>query len=189
MNSRRLIISGVVLVALLVGVAYFYFQGKEYVFRFSEAELRQALAQRVPVRRTYFLIFQLTLDNPRVTLIEGSDRVNAGLDVTLNVRIQGESLPLGGSIDASGGMRYDSQTGEFFLTDPVIEQLRVDGVPAEFENRVTSVMTKALGEFYSRRPVYTLSALDAKQAAARLVLKSVVVTNQELVVTLGVGAQ
>ena len=187
MNGRRAIVVSILIIALLAGGAYYYFYGKEYVYRFSEDQIRQALAERLPFERSYLLIFRVTLDNPRVTLVEGSDRINAGLDVTLNIRILSEPLPLGGSIDASGGLRYDAERGEFFLTEPVIEQLRVDGVPEEYAARVTTVMTDALAEYYSNRPIYRLNALDERQAAARLVLRSVVVEQRELVVTLGVG--
>ena len=178
----------VVLPLLAIGRigTYFYFQGREYVFRFTEPELQAKLADNLPYARTYLFIFEVVLDNPRLALVEGSDRVNIGLDLTLNIRIQDEPLPLGGELDVSGGVRYDGESSQFFLTDPVIENLRVQGVPAEYTDRVNSVLTKALGTYYADRPIYTLRASDVKGAAARLLLKSVVVEQQALVITLGI---
>ena len=184
MQKLGLIIAVVLLVSLLG--AYFYFGGREYQFRFSEDELRGKLSKRLPIEKTYLFIFQVVLDRPRVTLVEGSDRVQAGLDLTLNIHINEEPLPLGGSVDASGGVRYDPLEGAFYLTDPVVERLAVQGIPARYTDRVNSVLTKAIAEYYKDRPIYTLKESDVKQAAAKLVLKSVVVQNRLLVVTLGV---
>jgi hypothetical protein len=92
---------------------------------------------------------------------------------------------LGGTIDASGEIKYVQATGEFFLTDPVIERLAVQGIPDAYAGKVSSALTKAVAAYYADHPIYSLRATDAKHAAARLVLKNVVVENHELVVTLG----
>lgn len=182
---RALPILIIVLVAAGLGL-YFYFEGREYTFRFTESQLYEKLTERTPVRKTYLFIFQVELNNPRIMLLDGSDRVNAGLDITLNIRINEEPLPLGGEIDVSGGVRYEGSEGQFFLTDPIVENLSVQGIPADMLDRVYSALTVALGEYYADRPIYTLRASDLKQAAAKLLLKNVVVQNQELVITLGI---
>jgi hypothetical protein len=173
-------------VALLTaGGAYWYFAGRTYVVSISETELREKLAERMPFTKTYALLLQVTLDNARVSLIEGSDRVGIGLDVVLNLRIGSEPLNLGGSIDVSGGIAYRASDGQFFLTDPLIEQLQVQGVPEKYRERVREAVTRALAEYYATHPVHTLKAADLKQAAARMLLKDVVVTDRQLVITLG----
>lgn len=186
LHTRRNII--IVLTLLVLGAvgAYFYFEGREYSFRFTEAELQAKLAERLPVRKTYLFVFEVVLDDPRLALVEGSDRVNAGLDVTLNIKINDEPLPLGGELDVSGGVRYDGTEGQFFLTDPVIENLKVQGVPANYTDRVNTILTKAIGDYYSTRPIYTLRSTDVKKATAKLLLKSVVVNERVLIVTLGI---
>ena len=72
------------------------------------------------------------------------------------------------------------------LTDPVIERMSVQGISQEYLEKANSALTKALADYYSKHPIYTLSTLDAKQTAARMVLKNVVVENRELVITLGI---
>lgn len=183
---RRSLAVGVALVALAAIGTYVYFDGREYTFRFTEAQLHEKLAERLPLRKTYLFFFEVLLDEPRLALVEGSDRVNAGLDVTLNINIQDEPLPLGGKLDVSGGVRYDAAEGQFFLTDPVIENLQVQGIPTDYTDRVDSILTSALAEYYSSRPIYTLSATDVKMATARLLLKRVVVEERVLIVTLGI---
>ena len=183
---RKTLLILVTILALGAVGAYLYFQGREYTFQFTEAQLREKLAERLPLRKTYLFIFEVVLADPRLALIEGSERVNAGLDVTLNIKINDQPLPLGGEIDVSGGVRYDPAGGQFFLTDPVIEHLQVQGVPTDYTDRVNSILTKAVGEYYLDRPIYTLTNLDVKTATAKLLLKSVAVKEGVLIVTLGV---
>jgi len=187
MTSRRVVILAIVLIAAAIGGAYYYFHGREYVYRFTEAQLQQALSERLPFTKTYLLIFQVTLDHPRVTLVNGSDRVRAGLDITFNVQVGGQPVPLSGSVDASGGVRYDPRVGQLFLTQPKIEHLELQGVPEQYTARTAAVLSKALETYYADHAIYTLNASHAKELAARLVLKSVTVQDQQLVVTLGLG--
>ena len=182
---KNLIFLGVVLAVAAVGT-YLYFDGREYVFRFTEPQLQEKLAERLPIRKTYLFIFEVVLDNPRLSLINGTDRVNAEIDAALNVFINDMPLSLGGELDVSGGVRYDQIDGQFFLTDPVIENLNIQGIPGRYSERANNVLTKALGEYYADRPIYTLRETDAKQAVAKLLLKDVIVQNRELVVTLGI---
>jgi hypothetical protein len=184
---RRAIVIAVAAIALLAGGTYYVLYGREFVYRFTDSQLQEALSARLPIQRTYLFLIQVTLDHPRVTLIEGSDRVNAGLDVALNVRLDDSSLPLSGSVDASGTIRYERSEGKFYLTNPSIERLRLQGVPEKYASRASSALSLALGEYYASHPIYTLNAFDAKQAAAKLTLKSVVVEHKQLVVTLGIG--
>ena len=77
-------------------------------------------------------------------------------------------LALGGELDISGGVRYDEIDGQFFLTDPAIENLNIQGIPDKYSERANKVLTKALAEYYADRPIYTLRETDAKQAVAKL---------------------
>ncbi|MCB1608507.1 MAG: DUF1439 domain-containing protein [Xanthomonadales bacterium] len=183
---KRLLIALALLAVIAAGGLYYYFSGKEYVFEFTQAQLQEKLSAKMPISRRYLLIFEVTLDNPRVALIESLDRVAAGLDVTLNIYVNDSPIPLGGTLDVSGSIRYDAELAAFFLSDPEIERLQVQGVPQQYSAKVTQVLTRALAEYYQSHPVYTLSRTNAKQAAARLVLKDVQVRGQSLFVTLGI---
>jgi hypothetical protein len=83
MTPRRVLILSIVSIAAALGGVYYYFYDREYVYRFTEAQLQQALSERLPFTKTYLLIFQITLDHARVALVNGSDRVRAGLDIAL----------------------------------------------------------------------------------------------------------
>lgn len=183
---RRAAILAVLGVAVVAGAAYYFLAGRDYVFRFTSEQLTQALSERLPIDKTYFSIFQVTLDEPRITLLEGSDRIIAGLDVTLRIGIGNVALSFGGSAEGSGGIRYDPARGQFFLNDPIIEDIDMQGVPDEYLSRTAGALTAALADYYLDHPIYTLDPSDYRQSAAQLILKSVVVEDQVLVVTLGI---
>ncbi len=177
-----------ILAAILVlsGGVFYFLKGKSFVVRLSEAQLREKLEAKLPLTKTYFLFFQITLRHLRVTLVEGSDRVKAGLDVELNMRLGNASKALGGSVDVSGGIQYNAAQGELFMTHPVIEQTAVQGVPEKYAPMLNEALSKAIGEYCAERPLYALRATDTKQAIAKLVLKDVVVQDRHLVITLGI---
>jgi hypothetical protein len=97
MTRRRVVILTTLLIAAAIASVYYYFYGREYVYRFTEAQLRQALSKRLPFTKSYLLIFAIALDHPRITLVNGSDRVHAGLDIILNVRVGHEVFPPAGA--------------------------------------------------------------------------------------------
>ena len=174
------------LLLLVAAAAYLYLSGKEQVIRISEAELQHALDEKLPLTKRYFFIIDVTLKNPRVHLQEGSDRVNAGLDIGLNLQIDKDATPLGGSIDISGGITYSPKNGAFYLVEPVIENIELQGLSEKRRPKVAKAITLALTEYFSENPIYTLKRGDLKQAAARLTLKKISVASGELVVVLGI---
>lgn len=176
----------VVILAISLAGAYLFFKGKTYVVRIPEAEIQQKLDEKLPFAKSYFLLLQVTLDNPRVHLENGTDRINAGLDIVLNLKVDNNPKPLGGSVDVSGGVKYVASRGAFFLTEPEIEQLSIQGIPDKYLAKAEQAISQALAHYYEDNPIYTLRNTDLKQAAARLVLQEVVVENKTLVITLGI---
>lgn len=184
MKKVVLWLAGGILCALFF--AYIYFSDKEYVVTIPEQVIREKLDSKLPLKKTYLLIFDVTLDNPRVDLIAGSNRINTGLDIELNIKIDNHEKPLGGKVDASGDLRYAPSEGAFYLVNPVIENLLIQGLPENYSDKISKVFEKALKNFYSSRPIYTLKASDTKPAAARLILKTLQIQEEAVIVTLGI---
>ncbi len=137
-------LSAVAIVIMLLAGTYFYFSGKEYVVRITETEIREKLDEKLPLTKSYLFIIQITLQNPRVLLENGSKRINAGLDVLLNITVNKNPKPLGGTVDVSGGVRYLADKGEFFLTNPAIENFGIQGIPDKYLSKGNKALTKAL---------------------------------------------
>ena len=183
---KKIVIMGTLILCVVVGAAYWYFSGKDFFIYVAEAQLQEKLNAKLPVTKTYLLIFKITLENPKMQLINGSNKVLMGLDVVLNLNVAGEAKPLDGKIEVSGGVAYLPGNAQFFLVDPVVENLSVQGIPKRHEEKVRLALSKALATYYAEHPLYQLKTSDTKQAAAKLILKSVVVENQQLVLKMGI---
>lgn len=184
MNKIFLYIGGGVALVLLA--LYFYFNDREYVVTIPEKTIKEKLSEKLPLSKTYLFIFDVSLDNPRVNLESGKNRIGVGLDLLLNIRVNGNEKPLGGSVDVSGTLKYISEEGAFYLNEPIIENLSIDGLSDKYKSKASTVIEKALTNFYSSRPIYTLKSTDVKQATAKLVLKRLEVKNKTILVTLGI---
>lgn len=180
------IIIGVIVLGVLLGGAYLYFMGKRYEITITQEQIDTALAKHYPVTKKYLLIFAITYSNPHVVLLEDSDRVQVGMDATLNIRLNDETKELGGGATVTSGIRFDSDSHEFFLDDTVFDRLQIEGVPQEWSALVTDFASKVAKEFVETKPVYRLEAKDTKTTAAKLLLKGFEVRNQAINVTLGI---
>jgi hypothetical protein len=183
---KRAITILLIALALTAGGVLLYFKGKRYEVVITQEQIDASLSERFPVTKKYVLIFSITYFNPQVTLLANEDRVQVGLDATLNIRIDGESKDLGGTALVTSGIRYDSKTQEFFLDDAEFTKFEIAGVPDKWLTQVTDFASKAAKEFIETRPVYRLEAKDSKTAAAKMLLKGFEVRGQAIYVTLGI---
>ena len=175
-----------IVLALAAGGGLLYFKGKRYEVVITQDKIDATLAERFPLTKKHLLIFSITYSNPQVTLLENENRVQVGLDATLNIRIDGESKDLSGTALVTSGIRYDSETQEFFLDDAEFSKLVIAGVPDKWLTKVTDFASKAAKEFIETRPVYRLQAKDSKTAAAKMLLKGFEVREKAIYVTLGI---
>ena len=184
---RRIVSIAVFGLMILIGGAFLFLKDKTYLLTFTEPELRDRLEDQLPFTETYLFIFQVTLKNPRIDLVSGSDRIAGGLDVVLNLKLGDSETPLGGGVDVSGGLKYLPSEGAFYLDDPVIEQVNIQGLTPSLTNRANQALSSALSQFYRERPIYRLSESDIRQSAAKVVLREVIVKDEVLHVTLGLS--
>ena len=75
---------------MALGGAFLYFKGKRYEVVITQDQIDAGISERFPATKEYLLIFSITYSNPQVTLLEDEDRIQVGLDATLNIRINGE---------------------------------------------------------------------------------------------------
>jgi len=182
---KKFIILLIVLGLATVG-ALFYIKDKRYDVVITQENIDASLVKRFPMTKRYLLIFSITYSNPQVTLLENEDRVQVGLDATVHLRIDGESKDLGGTAFVTSGIRYDSETQEFFLDEAEISKLEITGIPEKLTTQVSNFASKAAKEYIEKRPVYRIEAKDAKTTAAKLLLKGFEIKNKAIYVTLGI---
>ena len=174
------------IVVLAIGAGVYWFStANSLTFRLSEPQLRAIANAQAPYENSYYSLFDVTLDNLRVDLEDGSDRIAAGADIKLVLDLGFAMIPLNGAADFTGGLEYRPEAGAFFLKDPVITDLRIQGVPARYADRSHEVVSLALAEYYELQPVYSLEDTRASHMAARLLLKEIEIKDEHLIVTLG----
>ena len=187
MNSMKTVIPFVAIVPVLIfGAVWIYFSGKRYEVVITQEKIDAGLEDRFPASTEFLLIFEITYSNPEVTLLDDDDRVQVGLDATLNVRVDGEEKELGGGATVTTGIRYEPETREFFLDDAEFQRLDIEGIPEKWSDQVKKLAGQAAEKFLERHPVYKLEAKDGKTAVARFLLRDVEVKEQAVYVTLGI---
>jgi Protein of unknown function (DUF1439) len=182
---QRIIIGAVVLL-LLAGVAgYFLMRGEEFEIRLTQQEIQERLDQKFPLTKKYLFLVDVTYSNPRVTLVSGDDRVRLSLDAALGNLTPSNGDRIQGSSEVLAGVRYDAARYEFYLVDPVIGSLEINGLPESIAPKAQKALQVVIQEYLDHFPIYKLPPTDIKKVTARMILKRVRVDNGELVFTLG----
>jgi uncharacterized protein DUF1439 len=183
--TKKALAAAAVLLVLAAGAAYFIFKGETYEIRLTEQEIQERLDQKFPIAKKYLLIFDMAYKNPEVHLVEGSDRIQFGLESGLTFPFGGETKTLAGDSQITAGLRYDADSHEFYLVDPQIDRLDIQGIPPALTAKSEAALKAVAQDVRERYPVYTIKPTDLKKVTARMILKSVVAQNGELVITLG----
>ena len=181
--GKKLTWSLLALLALVGAGAIWYLAAKTYEIRISQAQLEQKLAERLPLTQRYPLV-SVTLAQPRVHLNEDSERVDFGLNMTVNTNTSGSQL-LGAQIDVSASLRYDAERGAIFLDQPVMGKLVVQGLDERRTAMAQVALEAAMASFLAQQPVYTLNASDTRQRVARMAVRDIKVENGVVVLILG----
>lgn len=184
-SVRKFAVLAILAIIVAIAAVYLHFADREYTLRLSESALRSELETRAPFVRSYFLFLEVTLDNPRIVLVDRSDRVQIGFDAMLDLNTRRGVISLQGEADVSGGIRYDPERGELYLTDPLVERSSVRGVRPEYEANVNDALGRALTEYLRTQPIYTLRSSDVRTSATRLLLRNVAIEEQHLVLSFG----
>ncbi|MBC2604257.1 DUF1439 domain-containing protein [Puniceicoccus vermicola] len=182
--GKKLTIALVILIVL--GIASFIFlKTKGITVSITQPMIDKALETAFPKSDTYLTVVEVTYSNPVVKLLESSNRIEIGMDakVGLGGGLLGKSYS--GSVQLSSGLRYDSETLQFFLNEPTVDKIDIPGVPSNLSDQVVQAVTKASQQFLQDIPVYKLNTEDFKIALAAAVLKGFEIRDQEIQVTLG----
>jgi hypothetical protein len=158
-----------------------------YTVVMTRDDLQRRVEARFPVERDLPL-GSLTFSNPVVRLDPGSDRIGLRMDA------EAAAIPLAaaligpvrrGSVELSGGLRYEPATAELFLASPRVESLSIDGIPPRLSEDLKVLLTGLGVDLLGNRPIHKLEGRNLREKAAILALRSVEVRDGRLVATLG----
>ncbi len=186
-TASRKLLAVLLLVVVLLSAGWWYYNNGRVRIALSKDQIVEHLSQKLPATKTYLYIFQVTYDAPRVELVEASKRINAGLDISVRVALLDDPEPLRGRIDAAAGVRYEPNEGAFYLQDPTIENLELDGLPTEWANKARDLVAQGINSYFSSHPIYRLTERQSHRAA-RAVLQEISIEKDHVILLLGTAS-
>lgn len=182
---KKIAIAALIVTIVALIVTFAYFKGRRYEVVITQQQIDAVLADKFPVSKRYLLIIEITYSDPAVTLLPDSDRVRIGMKAELNLKFDNQAQKVGGTCLIASAVRYKPDTQQFFLSDPKIERLEIQGLAPALADRVAKAALSLSSEHLQSFPIHTLRATDLKTSAAKLLLKDVQVKDGGLHLTLG----
>jgi hypothetical protein len=183
---RRPIFSTICFLVLTFLGLFLYLRYRQYDVVITQSQIDDALKVRFPMSETYLLMFRVTFSHPKVRLLPDTNRIEIDLDAELNNKLASQQTNLGGTAVVVTGITYRDETHQFFLVEPEIKQLVLQGISQEYLDKVAQFASNAARDYLPRLPIYTLEARDLNSSARRLLLKRVEVKGNEIHATLGI---
>jgi hypothetical protein len=149
--------------AVLCGVlltACGFVDGK-FALNFSAMQIQSAIEPKFPKENCPTPVTCLKLQNPKVSLTENSDRITMAFDTSVTVLQQAFT----GTAIVSAKPRYQTTTGEIFLDDSKIEDLKLQGLSEKAANTAVQYGSLIAQTALQRTPIYTFKDGKADKLA------------------------
>lgn len=143
------------------------------------SQLQSTLARRLPLENRYLGLFDVRLENPRLTI------AGSRLGLALDTSIKPAMLPNAwrGNFALSGVPRLDMDKRAVLLSQVQVDRLAVDGLPTAYAGQLTSLGNALAQRFASAVPIYTFSTPEFQVAGTRLLPTNIKTGNNGLVVS------
>jgi len=168
------------IIPLLFLLLSYPLHSQAYEMRVSESQLQQELDKRMPLAQQRG-IFTLTLSEPVLTLLKNTQRAQIRAQALLVTSI---GLQSQGMITVNGKIRYEKDNYSFYIDDPEVTELDLEGLAPSLRPQLISIAQNAIAPEIKNKPVYTLSDQEMTQAMARMMLKDVRIEGNEVVLEL-----
>ncbi len=182
MVKLKILVGSIVMVILFL-VLPRLLTSQEFIVSLTQSEIQEKLDEKFPIRKNYFAVLHLFFSKPQVVLREGSDRISFRLNALLDIVVTKQQWK--GTASITTGIRYDPESYSFYLDDPVLDSLEIQGVPIDYMDQVNKAAQSMTKERLRNCRVYTLKEDKLGQQAARWFLKDLVVRDGKLLITLG----
>jgi Protein of unknown function (DUF1439) len=181
MKRRTLLVTvGVVGAAIVGGLAFL--STLTYEIAIPQSKIQEEIDKKFPIEKSAFII-NIKLDQPKVILEEGSERVRFSVNLNVSGMMSDDSQ---GKAQVSGKIRYDRGTGQFFFSDAKIDKIDMEGGAGGLIEKFDGMLSDAMRDFLENQPLYTLDTEDFRQAIFKATLKEVVIRKESIVLRMGV---
>jgi len=173
---------------LLLGIgagALYYFSTTRYKVTITQEQIDKTLRAKFPFSKTVLGLVHIQFANPVVTLLPASDRIQVSVEANLAPSTQEGAKTRIGTLVATTGIRYNAETRQFFLSNIEIQNFTLIGVSQNIMEKAKPLIAQGSKAYLETHPVYTIVDKNAGTKLARMLLKDIQVTNQEIHITLG----
>ena len=151
----------------LCGIAFAFaltacgFADGRFTLDFSAKQIQEAIAPKFPAENCPLPVTCIKLQNPKVTLTDGSDRLTLSFETTVTLLGQ----PTTGTAVVSAKPRFQASTGEIFLADSTIENILLTRVPTEVTQLVAQYGSTLARQSLERTPIYNFKSSQTERLA------------------------
>jgi len=137
------------------------FSDGKFTLDLSARQIQDAIAPKFPAENCPLPLACIKLQNPLVTLQDNSDRITLSLDTTVSILLQ----PVTGTAVVSAKPRYQASTGEIFLDDSQIQELKFPGVAPNVTSLLTQYGSVLARQSLERTPIYNFKNNQTEKMA------------------------
>jgi hypothetical protein len=167
---------------IMIGLALQTVHAKDMnlMITLDRADLQRRVDRLFPITREDVLV-TVKLHHPQVILTEGSDRI--GLRLQLDATAA-EQLSVSGLARVDGVLRFVSKSGEFYLDDASVEELRLENVAPLYMQEIRQLADGVVRDLLQDRPIYVLGQMGESKRIMGNEIKSVTVHDGKLIIEL-----
>jgi hypothetical protein len=133
----------------------------KFTLDFSAKQIQDAIAPKFPAENCRLPLACIKLQNPIVSLQENSDRITLTLETTVSILQQ----PVTGTSVVSAKPRYQASTGEIFLDDSQIQDLKFPSVSPNVTSLLTQYGSILAKQSLERTPIYNFKNTQTEKMA------------------------
>jgi len=183
-RASRLVAISVASFVVLISILFVALKGRDLEVKISAEEIQAAIDNKPPKPKTFAGVCSLCVDNTRVELKKGSDRITVAMDLEVKIPLLSRLKDLTAKATVSAQVSYAREEYRFYIREPVLESLTLPSVPEKYTTYLEAASRAAALFHIGDIPIYTIKDKNLKTRVTRAVLEQVAVEDGMLVVTL-----
>jgi hypothetical protein len=157
-----------------------YAKDMNLIITLDRADLQRRIDRLFPITREDVLV-TVQLQHPQVILTEGSDRIGLRLQINATAADQ---FSVSGLARVDGELRFMNDSGEFYLDDASVEELKLANVSPLYLDQIRQIADGVVRDLLQDRPIYVLGQRGESTRIMGSEINSVTVHDGKLIVEL-----
>lgn len=145
------------------------------------SRLQQSVQKKFPYAERYFGLLDVTLSNPVLSTRPASDRLLIALDAQVLPPLM--KTPWQGELLVSGVLRIDAARRAVLLTEPRLENIKLDAATGSYTSRLARLGTQLAEDLIGETVLYTFAPDAFVVAGQRFVPTGITTRKDSLVVS------